>query len=90
MPTAEAAAAMVAFTNLAQLFVDGRVLERWIVDTVSEIPARSDDAGSVMVLPLGQLYGVGDERGAGWGRTDAGLRAAIRQACLAQLRLAAG
>jgi hypothetical protein len=89
-PSTDAAAAMVAFTNLAQLFVAGKAHERWIVDTVSEIVARSGYAHSVIVLPLGQLYGMGDEWGAGWGRTDTGLRAAIRQACLDQLGLAAG
>jgi hypothetical protein len=89
-PTADAAAAMVAFTNLAQLFVADKAHERWIVDTVSEIVARSGYADSVIVLPLGQLYGTDDEWEAGWGRTDAELRAATRQACLDQLRLAAG
>jgi len=89
VPTADAAAATVAFTNLAQLLVDGRAGERWIVDKVSEIVASSGYANRVIVLPLGQLDGVDDEWGAGWGRTDTERRAAIRQACLDQLRLAA-
>jgi hypothetical protein len=89
VPTADAAAATVAFTNLARLLVDGKAGERWIVDKVLEIVARSGYADSVIVLPLGQLYGMDDEWGAGWGRTDTELRAVIRQACLDQVRLAA-
>lgn len=87
MPTADTAAAIVAFTDLARLFTAGKAGERWIVDTVSQIVARSGYADSVIVLPLGQLYGMHDEWEAGWGRTDAELRAATRQACLDQLRL---
>ncbi len=44
----------------------------------------------MIVLPLGQLYGIDDEWEAGWGRTDTELRAATRQACLDQLRLTGG
>ena len=88
VPTVDAAAATVAFTHLAQLLVAGKASERWIVDEVSEIVARSGYADSVIVLPLGQLYGMDDEWGAGWGRTDAELLTITRQACLDQLRLA--
>jgi hypothetical protein len=76
----------VVFTNLAQLFVDGKARERWIVEKVSEIVGRCGYADSIIALRLGQLYGVDDERGAGWGRTDAERRAATRQACLDQVR----
>jgi hypothetical protein len=80
---------METFTNLAQLYADGKASERWIVDKVSEVLARSSYANSVIALPLGRLYGLDDEWGAGWGRTDTELRAVTRQACLDQLRLAA-
>ena len=89
VPTTDAAAAMTAFTSLAQLYADGKAGERWIVDKVSEILARSGYPSSVIALPLGQLYGLDDEWGAGWGRTDAELLAVTREACLDQLRLAA-
>jgi Bacteriocin-protection, YdeI or OmpD-Associated/Domain of unknown function (DUF1905) len=62
IPTADAAAAMEAFTNLTQLGVDGKV---------SEILSRAGYATSVIALPLGQMCGLDDEWGAGWGRTDA-------------------
>jgi hypothetical protein len=89
VPTADVAAALKAFTNLAHLCIDGKAGERWIVDKVSQILARSGYATSVIALPLGQLYGLDDEWGAGWGRTDAQLRAITRQACLDQVRLTA-
>jgi hypothetical protein len=44
VPTADAAAAMEAFTNLARLCIDSKAAERWIVDKVSEILARSGSA----------------------------------------------
>jgi hypothetical protein len=89
-PSTDVAAAMVAFTNLARLFVAGKAHERWIVGKVGEIVARSGYADSVIVLPLGQLYAMHDGWEAGWGRADAELRAATGHACLDQLRLAAG
>lgn len=89
VPAADAAAAMEAFTYLAQLCVDGKAGERWIVDKVAEILSRSGYANEVIALPLGQLADLDDEWGAGWGRTDAELRAVTRQACHDQLRLAA-
>jgi hypothetical protein len=87
VPAADAAAAMEAFTHLAQLCVDGKAGERWIVDKVAEILSRSGYANEVIALPLGQLYDLDDEWGAGRGRTDAELRAVTRQACHDQLRL---
>ena len=89
VPTADSAAAMVAFTNFARLCIDGRAGERWIVDKVSEILTRSGYPNNIVALPLGQLYGLDDEWGAGWGRADAELRTITRQACLDRLRLAA-
>jgi hypothetical protein len=80
---------MEAFTNLAQLCIDGKAAERWIVDKVSEILARTSYPDSFIALPLGQIYGLDDEWGAGWGRTADELRTITRQACVDQLRLAA-
>jgi len=89
IPTADVAAAMEAFTSLAQLRIDGKASERWIVDKVGEILARSGYPDSVIALPLGRLYGLDDEWGAGWGRTVDELRTVTRQACADQLHLAA-
>jgi hypothetical protein len=89
VPATQTAAAMQAFTRLAQLHADGKAGERWITIKVAEILTRCDYAGSVIALPLGQLYGLDGEWDGGWGGTDAQLREATRQACRDQLRLAA-
>ena len=89
VPTAVTTSAMEAFTTLAQLCIDGKIAERWIVDKVREIFVRSGYADSVIDLPLGQIYSLDDEWGAGWGRSDAELRTVVRHACLDQIRLAA-
>ena len=78
---------MVAFTAIARLQVSGRASERWVVDKVVQITEPSFKP-SITSLPLGQLFALDDEWGAGWGRTDEQLRAVVRQACAEQLRAA--
>jgi len=85
IPDSDTAAAQAAFTHLARMHADGQAAERWILDKVSEIAARSGYATAVTSLPLGQIFSLDDEWGAGWGRTEQELRAAIRTACAAQL-----
>ena len=81
----ERAAAMVAFTAIARLQASGRASERWVVDKVVQIAEPYFDPTTITSLPLGQLYAIDDEWGAGWGRTDEQLKAAVRQACAQQL-----
>jgi hypothetical protein len=83
----ERAAAMVAFTAIARLQASGRAGERWVVDKVVQIAEPYFDR-AIISLPLGRIYAFNDEWGAGWGRTDEQLRAAVRQACKAQLEAA--
>jgi hypothetical protein len=78
---------MVAFTAIARLQISGRASERWVVDKVVQIAEPCFDR-TIISLPFGQLYALDDEWGAGWGRTDEQLRAAVRQACTAQLKAA--
>ncbi len=66
IPDSDTAAAQVAFTNLARTQADGHAAERWILDKACEIIARSGHADSMTSLPLGQLFGLDDEWGAGW------------------------
>ena len=54
------------------------------MQTVFEI-AEPDFPRSITNLPLGDLYMLEDEWGAGWGRTEAQLRDVVRKACLNQL-----
>jgi hypothetical protein len=84
----ERAAAMVAFTAIARLQASGRARERWVVDKVVQIAESFLFDRAITSLPLGQLFSLDDEWGAGWGRTDEELRAAVRQACAQQLEAA--
>ncbi|WP_199745499.1 hypothetical protein [Amycolatopsis sp. WAC 04182] len=85
IPDSDTAAANTAFTHLARLHTDGPVREEWIVGKVDHILAQTGYRGSVIDLPLGQLYYLVDEWGAGWGRSIPQLRAEVRHACSAQL-----
>ncbi len=82
---AAAAAAQVAFTELARMHADNRAAERWVLDKVCEIVDRSSYADSVIALPLGRIFDLEDEWGAGWGRTEQQLAYEIQNACRAQL-----
>ena len=84
----ERAAAMFAFTAIARLQASGHVSERWVVDKVVQITEPFLFDRAITSLPLGLLYTLDDEWGAGWGRTDEQLRAAVRQACAQQLEAA--
>jgi hypothetical protein len=75
---------MVAFNAIAQLHLDGRASAYWVVQTVVEI-AEPDFPRSITKLPLGELYLLEDEWGAGRGRTEAQLCDVVRKACLTQL-----
>lgn len=85
LPDSDTAAAQIAFTKLARMQATGVAAERWIVDKVDEILARSGYATSVINLPLGQLTGLSDEWGAGRGRTEQQLKTEVQHACATQL-----
>jgi hypothetical protein len=86
MPDSDVAAANVAFTHTARLHVDRLIDPRWVLDQVGQIVARSEYSVSVMDLPLGGLFGVDDEWGAGWGRSTVELAEVVGDACEEQLR----
>jgi hypothetical protein len=85
IPGSDAAAAQVAFVKLARMHADNRATESWVLDKVREIVARSGYASSVIELPLGQIFDLSDEWGAGWGRTEQQLELEIQDACRTQL-----
>lgn len=87
IPGSGAAAAQVAFTKLARIHADNRATERWILEKVCEIVARSNYADSVIALPLSHIFGLDDEWGTGWGRTEQQLALEIRHACATQLAM---
>lgn len=92
VPGEDAAAATVAFTNLARLCVTGRATEQWVVEQVDDILLRCGPLPDVLALPLGRLHGVFDEWFAPGERAVAAARrkAEIRAACAEQLRLSGG
>jgi hypothetical protein len=55
---------MVAFTAIAMLRASGRAGERWVVDKVVQIAEPYFDR-AITSLPLGQLYALNYEWGAG-------------------------
>ncbi|MFD5178721.1 hypothetical protein ACFWM1_23140 [Nocardia sp. NPDC058379] len=85
VPDSAAAAAQVAFTDLARMHADGRASELWVLNKVYEIILRSDYDGGVVELPLGRIADLADEWEAGWGRPRDQLEREIQQACRAQL-----
>jgi hypothetical protein len=86
IPNSDMAAAFVSFTHLARMHVDGLAGPKWVGQKVEEVLVKSGYAQEVIDLPLGRLYYIADEWGAGWGRTDQELAAIVREACEEQLR----
>jgi hypothetical protein len=80
------AAAAVVFMQFARMHLDGMAGPLWVGQKVEEVLIKSGYQKAVMSLPLGRLYGVADEWGAGWGRTNEQLAKAVRDACEEQLR----
>jgi len=87
-PDADAAAAMVAFTHVVRMHMEGLASAYWVGLRVDDILRRPGYARGAIELPLGQLYRVADEWGDDWGRTNDHLAAVIREACQEQLRRA--
>jgi hypothetical protein len=87
MPGSAAAAATLAFSHLARLCQRGLASEYWVVQKVEEIVIQNDCSPEITGLPLGQLCGLTDEWGAGWGRTRDALTSVVRAACTSHLAL---
>jgi hypothetical protein len=51
IPDSDSAAAQATFTKLARMHADGAASEKWIIDKVDEILARTEYANSVINLP---------------------------------------
>jgi hypothetical protein len=73
------------YRDIARLCLDGRAHPRWVVDKVNEIVIDNNYDDDVTDPPIGRLFGMDDEWGAGWGRTDAELEATVRAACREQI-----
>jgi hypothetical protein len=77
----------VVYCDVAQLCLDGRASERWVLDKVAEIVSDELYSDEAIAPPLGQLFGLDDEWGTGRGRTNEALADEIRRACQRQVEL---
>jgi hypothetical protein len=77
----------IVYRDVAQLCLDGRANERWVVDRVAEIVSDDLYSEDATAPPLGELLGMDDEWGAGWGRTDQELTTEVQRACRRQVEL---
>jgi hypothetical protein len=85
-PSDKVAAAGLALDRIANLCVDGRANERWVVGKVWELYLNSEYDNEILApFPLGGLLGFEDEWDGGWGRPIDELRNDIRSACEQQL-----
>ena len=75
----------VVYHDVAQLCLDGLASERWVLDKVAEIVSDELYSDEAIAPPLGQLFGLDDEWGAGQGRTKEELAEEVRRACQLQV-----
>jgi hypothetical protein len=73
------------YRDIARLCLEGRASPRWVVDKVNEVVADNNYDDDVTDPPIGRLFGMDDEWGAGWGRPDAELDEVVRGACREQV-----
>ncbi|OHV39130.1 MULTISPECIES: hypothetical protein [Pseudofrankia] len=89
------ATAMTTFTTIAELHVQGRATEQWVLDKIHEMADNDrmvdpypDEA--VTSLPLGRLYLLADEWKFPRLPADDQIRAVVQQACREQFHAAFG
>ncbi|MGB3412087.1 MAG: hypothetical protein WBA45_12930 [Microthrixaceae bacterium] len=81
-----AVAVPVVFDELARRYLAGLSNERSVVSDVEQIYIDSGYLDEVSNQPLGKTYGLDDEWGAGWGRTDTEIIAEVKALCEEQIR----
>jgi hypothetical protein len=80
------AALKVAYDHIARMHLNGRVRWAWVVNQVAGLVIDNGYASEVLEQPLGELWGIDDELGEPWSRTDEELAGVVRQACIEQVR----
>jgi hypothetical protein len=85
LPPTYLAAATESFHDLAEMLVSRRADPQQVLRRVEQIIVQTQYDDDVRKLPLGRLYGVGDEWEGGWGRTPAELEAEVEARCSEQL-----
>jgi hypothetical protein len=80
------AALKVAYDHIATMHLTGRVRWTWVVNQVVGLVIGNGYAAEALEPPLGQLWGIDDEPGEPWSRTDDELAGVVRQACIEQVQ----
>ena len=80
------AALKVAYDHIANMHLSGRVRWTWVVNQVVELVIGNGYASEVFEQPLGALWGIDDELGDPWSRTEDELAGIVRRACIEQVQ----
>lgn len=80
------AALKVAYNHIATMHLAGRVRWTWVVNQVVVLVIGNEYVTEAFEQPLGDLWGIDDERGEPWSRTDDELAGIVRQACIDQVQ----
>jgi hypothetical protein len=80
------AALKVAYDHIANMLLSGRAHWTWAVNQVVELVIGNGYVSEVFEQPLGVLWGIDDELGAPWSRTEDELAGIVRQACIEQVQ----
>ena len=80
------AALKVAYDHIATMHLSGRAHWTWAVNQVVELVIGNGYASEVFEQPLGALWGIDDELGEPWSRTEDELAGIVRQACIEQVQ----
>jgi hypothetical protein len=77
----------VAYGHIANMHLTGRVRWPWVVNQIVGLVIVNGYAAEAFEPPLGDLWGIDDELGAPWSRTDDELAGIVRQTCIEQVQL---
>ncbi|MFF1822143.1 hypothetical protein ACFVWG_32850 [Kribbella sp. NPDC058245] len=80
------AALKVAYDHIANMHLSGRVRWTWVVNQIVGLVISNRYASEVFEQPLGDLWGIDDEPGEPWSRTDDELAGIVRRACVEQVQ----
>ena len=80
------AALKVAYDHVANMHLSGRAHWTWAVNQVVELVIGNGYASEVVEQPLGALWGIDDQLGEPWSRTEDELAGIVRQACIEQVQ----
>jgi len=80
------AALKVAYDHIAHMHLTGRVRWAWVANQVVGLVIGNGYSSEAFEQPLGELWGIDDDLGEPWSRTEDELAGIVRQACIEQVR----